>query len=302
MGIGITGAAGFVGRNLLGLLAGTEHEVIACDIAPLEPPASNISYRKLDITDETAVRSMVEDVDVVGHLAAHQLPESREAPRLNAEVNVMGSLNILEAARDTDLEKVFFSSASSVVGEVKEVPVSEDHPVTPQSPYGVAKHAIEEYLRVYNQLYDLDYLVYRFYNVYGPHQYPESGALVPVVIDRLDRGEGVYVTGDGRQTRDFIYVKDVADYIVQGLESDVKNELVNMGTGTGTEIIKAINVMADIVGVDPEIEKRPERPDEIDDFYADVSKCERLFGSTPATSFEEGVAETYRWLQTVDSQ
>lgn len=297
MRIVVFGAAGFVGRNLLTELATTDHEVLACDIEPLETTGENISFREVDITDETAVDDAVDGADTVAHLAAHPLSASTDDPKLNAEINVVGTLSVLDAARRYDVESVFFSSASSLVGEVQEVPVSETHPATPRSPYGVAKHAIEEYLHVYHDLYDLDYLVFRFFNVYGPHQYPETGALVPVVLSRLARDEDVFVTGDGEQTRDFIYVGDIAEFIVEGLERGITNEIVNMGRGTGTSIIDAIEMMADIVGVDPDIEYRPERPDEIDDFYADTTKCERLFGRVPNTQFEEGLEQTYAWME-----
>jgi UDP-glucose 4-epimerase len=297
MEIAVFGASGFVGRNLLDELSGTDHEVVACDVKSLDPDAENIRFEEVDITDEERVSEVIDGTDAIAHLAAHPLPASTENPKLNAEINILGTLNVLDAAREHDVEKVFFSSASSLVGEVEEVPVPEDHPANPQSPYGVAKHSIEEYLEVYNQLYDLDYLVFRFFNVYGPYQRPDSGALVPVVLSRIAQDQGVFVTGDGSQTRDFIYVRDITEFIVEGLEGDVANEVVNMGRGVETSILDAINLMADVVDVDPEIDRKPERPDEIDDFYADMSKCEQLFGRTPNTDFESGLRKTYDWLE-----
>jgi UDP-glucose 4-epimerase len=297
MEISVFGASGFVGRNLLDELAETDHDIVACDVEPFDPEPENAQFEEVDITDEQQVNTVVEGTDAIAHLAAHPLPASTENPKLNAEINIVGTLNILDAAREHDVEKVFFSSASSLVGEVEKVPVPEDHPASPQSPYGVAKHSVEEYLEVYNELYDLDYLVFRFFNVYGPYQHPESGALVPVVLSRLAQDKGVFVTGDGQQTRDFIFVRDITSYIVEGLEGDVKNEVVNMGRGEETAILDAIHEMADVVGVDPEIERKPERPDEIDDFYADMSKCEDLFGDKPNTGFREGLQRTYAWME-----
>lgn len=297
MDVAVFGASGFVGRNLLAEFAGSDHTVQACDVEPTEAPQSNATFRQVDITDEERVDEVVSEVDTVAHLAAHQLPQSKEEPKLNAEINVLGTLNLLDAARRHDVEKVFFSSASSLVGEVETIPVPEDHPARPQSPYGVAKHAVEEYLDVYQDLYDLDYLTFRFFNVYGPHQYPASGALVPVVMSRLHREQGVFVTGDGGQTRDFVYVRDITELIVEGLEGDATNEVVNMGRGVETEIIEAIRAIADVVGVEPDIERRPERPDEIDDFYADTTKCEALFGRTPDTDFRTGLERTYDWMR-----
>jgi len=296
MDIAVFGASGFVGRNLLDEFASTDHYVYACDVQPVDVPGSG-EYHDVDITDEDAVDEVVSKVDAIAHLAAHPLPKSTEDPKLNAEINIVGTLNILDAAREHDVEKVFFSSASSLIGEVDTVPVPEDHPAHPQSPYGVAKHAVEEYLEVYNQLYDLDYLVFRFFNVYGPYQHPDSGALVPVVMSRLDQDKGVFVTGDGSQTRDFIYVRDITSFIVEGLEGDVANEIVNMGRGVETAIRDAIEQTAAVVDVEAEIDERPERPDEIDNFYADITKCERLFGYVPDTDFETGLEATYDWMQ-----
>jgi UDP-glucose 4-epimerase len=296
MHVAVFGASGFVGQNLLDELANTDHAVYACDVVPFEPEQANATFRRVDITDEAAVEDVVSEVDTVAHLAAHQLPESKDEPKLNAEVNVVGTLNLLEAARQHDIDKVFFSSASSLVGEVETVPVPEAHPVSPRSPYGVAKHAVEEYLAVYEELYDLDYLVFRFFNVYGPYQDPDSGALVPVVMSRLHQDQGVFVTGDGSQTRDFVYVRDITEFIREGLEDSIKNEVVNMGRGVETPILDAIHTIAGVTGADPDIERRPERPDEIDDFYADTTKCERLFGRVPDTNFETGLERTYEWM------
>jgi UDP-glucose 4-epimerase len=298
MDMAVFGASGFVGRNLLDELKGTTHTVHACDIEPLDLSQENVTTHEIDITDTEAVDEIVSEVDTIAHLAAHPLPKSTDNPKLNAEINVIGTLNILDAAREHDVDKVFFSSASSLVGEVETVPVPEDHPAQPQSPYGVTKHTVEEYLEVYQQLYDLDYLVFRFFNVYGPYQPPESGALIPVVMSRLHQNEGVFVTGDGSQTRDFIYVRDITELIVEGLEGNVKNEIVNMGRGVETAIIDAIHMIADIVDVEPEIEQKPERDDEIDDFYADTTRCKELFNRVPDTDFETGLEQTYEWLQT----
>jgi UDP-glucose 4-epimerase len=298
MEIAVFGASGFVGRNLLDELADTDHRVRACDVVEPDVDHDDVRYHDVDVTDADRVAEAVDGVDAVAHLAAHPLPASTEEPTLNAEVNVVGSLNVFDAAREHGVDKVFFSSASSLVGEVTTVPVPEDHPARPQSPYGVAKHAVEEYLDVYHDLYDLDYLVFRFFNVYGPYQRPESGALVPVVLSRLAEGKGVFVTGDGQQTRDFVYVRDITRFIVKGLESDVANEVVNMGRGRETAVLDAIELMADVVGVDPDIDRRPERPDEIDDFYADTTKCESLFGHVPDTALETGLRETFEWMRT----
>lgn len=299
MDVVVFGAAGFVGRNLLSRLGETEHHVTACDVVPIDGLAEEVAYRGVDITDEQAVMEVVEGADAVVHLAAHQLPESTDEPKRNAEVNVVGTLNVLEAVRRHDVAKIFFPSASSILGAYDGSSVPEDVRPDPRSPYGVAKHAVEEYLSVYAELYGIEYLVFRFFNVYGPHQRPDSGAFVPVVMSRLAAGDGVFVTGDGQQTRDFVYVRDVTDLIVEGIQrEDVANEVVNMGYGESVTLLDAINIIARVVDVEPEIERRPEREDEIGNYCADMTKCRRLFGRKPETTFEAGVAATYEWMQT----
>jgi UDP-glucose 4-epimerase len=301
MEIAVFGAAGFVGRNVVEAFAETDHSVRACDVVSVDDLPANATGHQVDITDEERVTDVVEGADAVVHLAAHQLPESMDQPRLNAEINVMGSLNVLEAARDTGVEKVFFSSASSILGRVEGRVADEDVRPEPRSPYAVTKHAMEEYLDVYQRLYDLDYLVFRFFNVYGPHQHPDSGAFVPVVMSRLMQGDGVFVTGDGQQVRYIVYAPDIASFIREGLEGDVRNEVVNMGYGEQVPLIDAIRTIADVVDVDPDIERRPAREDEIGDFAADTSKCERLFGHTPSTDFRTGLERTHEWLaETID--
>jgi UDP-glucose 4-epimerase len=298
MHIVVLGASGFVGTNLVDELSDSEHSVTACDIAPPTDLPPETAFQEVDITDQEAVEEAVHGADAVALLATHQLTPSLEEPRTNAEINVMGSLNVLEAARDHGVEKVFFPSASSILGSVDGPRAHESVEPDPRSPYGVTKHAVEEYLDVYNELYDLDYLVFRFFNVYGPHQHPDSGAFVPTVMSRLARGDGVYVTGEGQQARDFVYVRDITEFIIEGLErDDVSNEIVNMGYGEQVTLLDAIHTIADVVGVDPEIERRPERDDEIDNFCADTTKCSDIFGHSPDTDFATGLERTFQWMR-----
>jgi UDP-glucose 4-epimerase len=161
--------------------------LVASDIR--ESPHINAEFIPADLLDFDQVARVVKGSDIVVHLAASPLPVSIEKPRFNARINIEGSLNIMDAARENGVQKIIFSSASSLIGDVKYNPVDENHPATPKTPYGVAKYAIEHYLRVYQELYGLNYLIFRFYNIYGPWQYPESGALIPMVYRKLNRME-----------------------------------------------------------------------------------------------------------------
>jgi len=232
----VFGAAGFVGRNLIEKLGRErEHELVGSD-AVEDPFGGSVKYLKVNVLDRDHVFETVKGSEVIVHLAASPLVASLEDPTSNMKVNVEGTLNILDAARKHGVSKVIYSSASSVVGTPKYNPVGEEHPCNPRTPYAVAKKTCEDYLRVYSELYGLHYVVFRFFNVYGPWQDQKSGALVPNLYRTLKENKEFQVHGDGSNTRDFIYVEDVADFCCSAVNSDVKDLTVNMGTGRGTSI------------------------------------------------------------------
>jgi len=292
----VFGAAGFVGRNLVEKLAKQEHDLVASDIAE-DPYGGSVKYLKLDLLDRNRVFEAVKGNDVVVHFAASPLGLSLEAPAENMRVNVEGTLNILDAARKHDIKKIIYSSASSVVGTIKYNPVDEDHPCTPKTPYAVAKKACEDYLRVYNELYGLHYLMFRFFNVYGPWQGYKSGGLIPNLYRTLAENRDFQVFGDGSNTRDFVYVEDVADLSYLAIKGDAKDMVLNMGTGRGTSIVQLIDLGAEILGVKPKIVYKPSRPGEIGNFFADTKRLLRVFGDRPFTPLEEGLKKTFSWLR-----
>ncbi len=296
----VFGAAGFVGRNLIEKLSKTDHDLIASDVIE-KPFEGSISYRKVDLLDRTGIFECVKGCDVVVHLAASPLVASLEDPLGNMRVNVEGTLNILDAARKHNVRKVIYSSASSVVGTPKYNPVDEDHPCTPRTPYAVAKKACEDYLKVYNDMYGLQYLVFRFFNLYGPWQTFKSGALIPNMYRNLTEGKEFQVFGDGSNTRDFIYVGDVTEFHHAALEDDAKNMILNMGTGRGTSIIEMIKLGAKLLGTTPKITYKPTRPGEIGNFVANTEKLRKVLGNRPFTRLEEGLKETFSWLRSCSS-
>jgi UDP-glucose 4-epimerase len=208
-------------------------------------------------------------------------------------------LNVLDAGRKHDVKKMVYSSASSVVGTVQYNPVDEKHPCTPKTPYAVAKRACEEYLRVYRELYGLHYLIFRFFNLYGPWQGYKSGGLIPNLHKTLTEGREFQLFGDGSNTRDFIYVGDVAEFTSLATRQEVHDEMVNMGTGVGTSIIQLINLGAKILNVTPKLAYNPSRPGEIGNFVADTKRLREALGNKPFTPLEEGLRNTFTWLQKV---
>lgn len=296
----IFGAAGFIGRNLVKKLQERNMDFIATDVVD-NPFQTDVNYIRTSILDTKSVRDVVGKADVVIHLAASPLLASIEKPKFNMKINIEGTLNILEASRDLNIEKVVFSSASSVVGDVKYNPVDEEHPCAPKTPYAVTKKACEDYLRVYKDLFDLDYLTFRFFNVYGPGQYPESGALIPTIYVRLSQGKTFDIYGDGTATRDYVYVEDVADFCYEAIRTEIRNHILNLGTGKATSILRLVSLASKILGVEPRLVYKPERPGEISNFVADTRKLKELFNKRPSTSIEEGLKKTFEWLKTKTS-
>ncbi|HDN86104.1 MAG TPA: NAD-dependent epimerase/dehydratase family protein, partial [Candidatus Omnitrophica bacterium] len=208
------------------------------------------------------------------------------------------TLNILDAMKEYKVKKIIFTSASSLVGEVQKNPVSEDHPCKPKTPYGVSKYAVEHFLRVYYELYGLNYVVFRLFNVYGPYQYPESGALIPVVMNRILNDEEVYIFGDGSAARDFVFVEDVVAFLVKALEKEeVNNVVLNLGTGKLTSIKDLIELIAKVLNKSPRVVYKPARPGEIANFSADVTNLKKYIGDVPSTPLERGLMLTYEWFK-----
>ncbi len=289
------GSAGFVGRNMVHKLQDESAEFIATDMMK-SPFGNEVNYSMVDILNYDDVKKVVDDVDVILHLAASPLLASIKDPRLNMKINVEGTLNILDAARDSGVNKIVFSSASSVVGEVRFNPVTEDHPCFPKTPYAAAKKACEDYLRLYYDLFGLNYMIFRFFNVYGPWQYPVSGALIPLIYEKLTSKAPVTIYGDGSAARDFIHINDVADFIIESVRRDVKNELVNMGTGKPTSIMDLVKLSSEILNTKAILDYKPKRPGEIDNFVADTGKLESIFARKPNISIEDGLGNIFSWL------
>jgi len=294
MKIAVFGASGFVGRNVIEALKEADMEIAASDIKGID--IEGVDFVKADLLDYNEVSKVVKGSDVVIHLAASPLHVSIEKPKLNARINIEGTLNIMDAAGEQGVKKIIFSSASSLIGEVKYNPVDEKHPCNPRTPYAVAKHCIEHYLRVYQELYGIDYLVFRFFNIYGLWQYPESGGLIPIVYKKLTTEGSFNVFGDGLQTRDFVYVGDVADFYLKAIRKDIKNEIINLGTGKGATIKEVVEIAGEILGIEPKINYLSSRAGEIDNFVADTKKLKESFGSVPETRLRKGLEMTFEWL------
>jgi len=290
MKILILGSEGFVGNVLVEGLE-KSHEILTADLIE---KSTHKNYNKFNITNFESVEKIVNNVDVVIDLVAHSLVSSIESSIINAQVNIIGLLNILEACRKNNIKKIIFTSASSLIGQPETSKVSEKHTATPKTAYGITKLTSEHYLRLYNELYGINYVVFRFFNIYGPYQ---KNGIIPSIYSRIIKNQPLTVFGKGDQIRDYVFVKDIIPYFDKAAASQIAdNSIFNMGTGKGTSIIEIINLFSKILSIKPEIEYKPLRSGEIGNFVADTNLLSSTFGSIPKTSVEDGLRNTISWL------
>jgi UDP-glucose 4-epimerase len=256
----VTGGSGFIGSHVVdALVAAGAAEVVVLDMAiqeqNLEEARASGRVRPVegDVTRRDDVRAAAEGVDGVFHLAVLPLGGCVEDPRLCHEINVGGTLNVLEAARDAGVRKLVYSSASSVYGDTDET-MDESHPLDARTMYGASKIAGEFYVRAFNDAYGLEYLTLRYMNVYGQRQ---AGGLVVSVTKRLLSGERPVIAGDGTQSFDFVHVADVADANVHAMASDVSDEAFNVGSGTEVSVRDITEKLIELTGaeVEPEYDR-----------------------------------------------
>ncbi len=302
----VTGGAGFIGSNLVDALVARGDEVTVVDDLStgrrenLEGAlAGGATLAMQDIRDGGALAELVAAAqpEVVFHLAAQiDVRKSVAEPAFDASINVGGTANVLEAAREAGSRRVVFTSTGGAIygeGEGQELPLGEDAPIAPLSPYGQSKFAAEGYLALYERLHGLSAVSLRLGNVYGPRQDPlgEAG-VVAIFCGRLRAGEPPTVFGDGLQTRDYIYVGDVVAAALAAAESKASGP-INVGTGTETSVVGLFDRLALLAGgADLEPELAPPRAGEVQRISIDPARAERELGWTPQASLEEGLRLT----------
>jgi UDP-glucose 4-epimerase len=297
----VTGGAGFIGSTLVDALLARGDEVHVVDnlsTGSRENLASAATLHELDIRDEGLERLAARwRPDVVFHLAAQaDVGTSLERPAFDAEVNVVGTVRVLEAARTADSRVVFASSGGAVYGECEQ-PASEDDEPQPLSPYAASKLAGEEYLATWNRLYGARHLTCRLANVYGPRQLPRlEGGVVAIFLDRLRAGEETVIFGDGKQTRDFVYVGDVVAAMLAAAASS-GGGVYNVSSGVPTTIGELHRLCAETAGVEQEPRLAAERPGDLRHSVIDSSRAARELGWCSETTLAVGVASTWNaWV------
>jgi UDP-glucose 4-epimerase len=299
----VTGGAGFIGSHVVEALAARGEDVVVLDdlsSGKRENLSEVVEFVEGDIRDPLVVGDLYARVEptVCYHLAAQiDVRVSVARPEHDAAINVLGTVNVLEAARPHGTRIVFSSTGGAIYGEC-DGPAPEDAPRLPISPYGTSKLAAEEYLATYNRLYETGHVSLRYGNVYGPRQDPHGEAgVVAIFCNALRAGETPKVFGDGRQTRDYVYVGDVARATLAAAERDGGGGVYNVGTGRETSVIELLELCQRIAGTSFEPEFAPARPGEIQRAVVDPSRAVDELGWRPEHNLEDGLRETWEFFR-----
>jgi UDP-glucose 4-epimerase len=299
----VTGGAGFIGSHIADALLARGDSVVVVDnlaTGKRERVPSGAELVELDIRDGAALRDLVDRVRpaAIFHLAAQaDVRRSVDDPGFDADVNVRGTIEVLEAARRSDARVIFSSTGGALYGEADTIPSPETTPIAPMSPYGTSKLGAEHYVGLFNRLYDTGHVVLRYGNVYGPRQDPHGEAgVVAIFFGRLANGGTPLVFGDGSQTRDYVYVGDVVMANLAALDYRGPATAFNIGTQTETSVLELLAACQSAAGTDVTPEHRPARLGELDRSALDCSLAQSELGWRPATSLDVGLAETLHSL------
>lgn len=304
----VTGGAGFIGSHVVDLFLSKGYEVVVIDnlstgrLSNLNPKAT---FYQMDIRSPK-VREIfaTERPDYVSHHAAQiDVRRSVSEPLFDAEVNILGSINLIECAREVGVKHfIYISSGGAAYGEPERLPCDEEHPVNPLCPYGASKHTVEHYLYMYHANYGFPYSVLRYPNVFGPRQNPQSEAgVVAIFTGKMLGNEPTIINGDGEQTRDFVYVGDCAYANYLALTVEHQPGIYNLGWGRPTSINEIFYALAKVTGYSQPIQHGPAKVGETRHIYLDATKAEKELGWMPTLTLEEGLEKTVAYFQEAET-
>ncbi len=299
----VTGGAGFIGSNLVDLLLRRGHGVTVLDNLSSgyrDNLRAEARFVEADVRDDSALDRAIAGADAVFHLAASVgNKRSIDHPITDADINVLGTLRLLEACRRHGVRKVVFSSSAGIFGELKSLPIREDHPAEPASPYGATKLAAEKLCLVYSKLYDMECVCLRYFNVYGPNQrYDAYGNVIPIFVHAAMRRQPIVIFGDGEQTRDFVNVADVAEANYRAAAAPGVTGAFNIASGTRISINALAALVFRAAGIEPNVEHTVPRPGDVRHSLADISAARAAFAYEPRVTLEEGLPAYVNWSRT----
>lgn len=300
----VTGGAGFIGSNLVKKLVEEGNSVTVLDnfmsgySSNLETfPAVRIIEG--DVRDKTMVEIAIRGAEVVFHLAASVgNKRSIDFPLLDAEINVLGTLQVLEATRKEGVRKIVVSSSAGIFGELKTMPIKEDHPVEPDSPYGCTKLCEEKLCLSYAKLYDIEAVCLRYFNVYGPNQrFDAYGNAIPIFVFRMLQNEPLIIYGDGEQTRDFVHVDDVVQANIKAADAHGVIGAFNISSGKRVTINRLVEMITKNNINEVKIEYSPQRPGDVLHSLADLSLAYQKINYSPSVELERGIEGYVEWAK-----
>jgi UDP-glucose 4-epimerase len=304
MRILVTGGAGFIASHVVDAMVEQGHEVAVVDNVSTGfrnnvHPA--VAFYEVDIRDPEKLEAVFDEFrpELVNHHAAQMdVRVSTRIPAVDAEINIIGSIHLLESAVRHGVRKIIYASTGGAVyGEPAQLPVREDHTLDPVSPYGISKHTVEHYLYLYHKHYGLDYTVLRYPNVYGPRQNPHGEAgVVAIFLKKVIRGEPPVIFGDGTQERDYVYVTDVVEANVQAMHRG-SGMILNLGSGKGTSVLEVLRAIEQAVQRSVTPVFGPPRIGEIQRIALDAARAGEVLGWNAKVSLEEGIRRTFTFFQ-----
>ena len=302
----VTGGAGFIGSNLARALWRQGLQVVVIDnlLSGFKQNLSGmpeIDFIEGDIRDKNLLDQKMEDVQTIYHLAASVgNKRSIDNPILDADINVMGTLCVLEAARKHQVKKIVVTSSAGIFGELKTLPIKEDHPIEPRTPYASSKLYAEKISLAYADLYGIEAVCLRYFNVYGPHQrFDAYGNVIPIFVFKMLQGETLQVYGDGEQTRDFVNVHDVVDANIQAANTQGLSGAFNIASGKSITINQLICELKQIFPNFPKVVYEAPRAGDVRDSLADVSAAKKSFRYDPKVNLKEGLREYVEWAKSL---
>ncbi len=302
MKILITGGAGFIGSWVADAFISEGHNVLIVDDLSTgleENVPKEADFVEGNIREREFLEKVFSDFrpDIVNHHAAQiNVRRSVADPVFDANINILGTLNLLELSVRYKVKRVMFASTGGAIyGEPENLPADENTPPIPISPYGVAKYAVEKYLGYYKVVYGLDYIALRYANVYGPRQNPHGEAgVVAIFCSRILSGQSCRVFGDGKQTRDYVYVEDVANANMAGVNAPCGS--YNIGTGRESSVNDLIKMLYKASGREFKVEHTPPLPEEVLRIALDIKLAKRVLDWSPTVDLEEGISRTWKWF------
>ena len=302
----VTGGAGFIGSHIVEELLRNGATVRILDNFSsgkrenLETFHGNLEILEGDLREASAVKAAVRDVELVFHLAAFiSVPQSMVEPEICFATNVAGTVSLLEAARQANVRKVVLSSSTAVYGNPERFPTDEETPLRPLSPYALSKQVNELYAHLYTKTFNLPVTSLRYFNVYGPRQRPDSdyAAAISIFSRQLVNGEPITIYGDGKQSRDFIFVKDVVQANLLAAESKGAGEAFNICTGEETSLLDLLEELSELSPHQPVVQFEAPRAGDIYRSRGNPNKAASVLGFRSKTSLASGLAQTIEWMK-----